>query len=64
MVSSQYGTDSFMSVWYLHGTDSGNFKKIFVTIIVCLSLNGASNSFAIFDKHNIISSRKWHCAAN
>ncbi len=29
MVSSQYGTDSFVSVWYFHGTNSGNFQKTF-----------------------------------
>ncbi len=28
-VSSQYGSDSFLSVWYRHGTDSGNFHKTF-----------------------------------
>ncbi len=27
MVLSQYGTESFVSVWYCHYTDSGNFQK-------------------------------------
>jgi hypothetical protein len=29
MVSSQYGTDSFVSVWYCHNTDSGYSQKNF-----------------------------------
>jgi hypothetical protein len=28
-VLSRYGSDSFLSVWYHHGTDSGNFQKNF-----------------------------------
>jgi hypothetical protein len=27
MVLSQYDTDSFVSIWYCHGTDSDNFNK-------------------------------------
>ncbi len=29
MVSSRYGSGSFLIVWYRHGTDSGNFHKTF-----------------------------------
>jgi len=29
MLSSQYGTDSFVSVWHHHGNDSGDFQKPF-----------------------------------
>jgi hypothetical protein len=28
-VSSRYGSDGFLSVWYRHGTDSGDFHKTF-----------------------------------
>jgi len=28
-VSSRYSSDGFLSVWYHHGTDSGNFHKTF-----------------------------------
>ncbi len=28
-VSSRYGSDVFLSVWYRHGTDSGDFHKTF-----------------------------------
>jgi len=27
--SSWFGSDSFLSVWFCHGTDSGNFHKTF-----------------------------------
>ncbi len=29
MALSQYDTDSVVSIWYCHGTDSGNFHKTF-----------------------------------
>jgi hypothetical protein len=29
MVLSRYDTDSVVSIWYCHGTDSGNFQKNF-----------------------------------
>jgi hypothetical protein len=31
-VSYQHGADSFVSVWYNHGTESGNFGENFLMI--------------------------------
>ncbi len=28
MVLTQHSTDGFVSIWYQHSTDSGNFQKI------------------------------------
>jgi hypothetical protein len=29
MVLTQHSTDGFVSIWYHHSTDSGNFQKTF-----------------------------------
>ncbi len=46
MVWSQYGTDSFVSVWYHDDTNSGDFQKHFGAHLPDLSLDSTIWSIA------------------
>ncbi len=45
MVSSRYGTDSFVSVWYHYDTDSGDFQKNFDSYLTLVEYSGSGLTF-------------------